>query len=150
MDNKELTNQLIKEEDVDKSKQIMNLFNLHMAKKNAIRLDTISDLIDDTLDNIKERLDNKSDEFTNKDLLDYLNALYGAAEKSSKSISDLENNPSIVVNNIGNVTVNSPANELSRESKARVAEAIKLILDQQKAANIEIENNEITEVIKDE
>lgn len=149
MDNEELTNLLIKEDDVDKSKQMMSLFNLHMAKKNAIRLDTISELIDDTLENIKERLAHKSDEFTNKDLLDYLNALYSAAEKSSKSISDLENNPSIVVNNIGQVTVNQ-AEELDRESKARVAEAIKLILEQQKAANIEIENNEVTEVVKDE
>ena len=149
MDNKELTDLIIKEEDPDKSKSLINLFNLHMAKQNALRLEAINGLIDNTIDNIKERLENKSDEFTNKDLIDYLNALYGAAEKSSKSINDINNSPSIVVNNIGQVNINQEDN-LSRESKARIAEAIKVMLKQQQSSTLEIENNEITEVVKDE
>lgn len=149
MDNKELTDLIIKEEDPDKSKSLINLFNLHMAKQNALRLEAINGLIDNTIDNIKERLENKSDEFTNKDLIDYLNALYGAAEKSSKSINDINNSPSIVVNNIGQVNINQEDN-LSRESKAKIAEAIKAILKQQQSNTLEIENNEITEVVKDE
>ncbi len=149
MDNKELTDLIIKEEDPDKSKSLINLFNLHMAKQNALRLEAINGLIDNTIDNIKERLENKSDEFTNKDLIDYLNALYGAAEKSSKSINDINNSPSIVVNNIGQVNINQEDN-LSRESKAKIAEAIKAILKQQQSSTLEIENNEITEVVKDE
>lgn len=149
MDNKELTDLIIKEEDPDKSKSLINLFNLHMAKQNALRLEAINGLIDNTINNIKERLENKSDEFTNKDLIDYLNALYGAAEKSSKSINDINNSPSIVVNNIGQVNINQEDN-LSRESKARIAEAIKAMLKQQQSSTLEIENNEITEVVKDE
>ena len=118
---KELETQLLAESDNDKSKQIISLFNLNFAKKNALRLDTISSLLDDVLEKVKTRLELRPNEFSNKDLIDYLNALYQAAEKSTKlslkslilsAISDTLN----ISLSEANSFVNSPTYSFSNSS----------------------------------
>ena len=125
---KELETQLLAENDNDKSKQIISLFNLNFAKKNALRLDTISSLLDDVLEKVKTRLELRPNEFSNKDLIDYLNALYQAAEKSTKLSDTAENTPLITLNQQNNVVVNT-ANTLSRESRQRISDAVSEILN---------------------
>lgn len=125
----DITTQLVKEEDPDKIKNIINLFNLNVAKKNAVRIDTLNELIDDVLSKVGERLQLRPDEFSNKDLIDYLNALYTAAEKSGKIVSGAEEIPAITINQQNNVIVND-ATTLSRESRQRIAEVVAAMLNQ--------------------
>lgn len=125
----DITTQLVKEEDPDKIKSIINLFNLNVAKKNAVRIDTLNELIDDVLSKVGERLQLRPDEFSNKDLIDYLNALYTAAEKSGKIVSGAEEIPAITINQQNNVIVND-ATTLSRESRQRIAEVVAVMLNQ--------------------
>ena len=125
---KELETQLLAENNNDKSKQIISLFNLNFAKKNALRLDTISSLLDDVLEKVKTRLELRPNEFSNKDLIDYLNALYQAAEKSTKLSDTAESTPLITLNQQNNVVVNT-ANTLSRESRQRISDAVSEILN---------------------
>lgn len=125
----DITTQLVKEEDPDKIKSIINLFNLNVAKKNAVRIDTLNELIDDVLSKVGERLQLRPDEFSNKDLIDYLNALYTAAEKSGKIVSGAEEIPAITINQQNNVIVND-ATTLSRESRQRIAEVVAAMLNQ--------------------
>lgn len=126
-----ITNDLINEQDPDKTKRLINLFNLTLVKKNAVRLNTVNELIDAVLDKIGQRLEIRPDEFSNKDLIDYMNALYNAAEKSGKIISGADEIPAIQFNQQNNVIV-SPVETLSRESRMRIASAVSAILNQYK------------------
>lgn len=126
-----ITNDLINEQDPDKTKRLVNLFNLTLVKKNAVRLNTVNELIDAVLDKIGQRLEIRPDEFSNKDLIDYMNALYNAAEKSGKIISGADEIPAIQFNQQNNVIV-SPVETLSRESRMKIADAVSAILKQYK------------------
>lgn len=126
-----ITNDLISEQDPEKTKRLVNLFNLTLVKKNAVRLNTVNDLIDAVLDKIGQRLEIRPDEFSNKDLIDYMNALYNAAEKSGKIISGADEIPAIQFNQQNNVIV-SPVEALSRESRMKIADAVSAILKQYK------------------
>lgn len=126
-----ITNDLINEQDPDKTKRLINMFNLTLVKKNAVRLNTVNELIDSVLDKIGQRLEIRPDEFSNKDLIDYMNALYNAAEKSGKIISGADEIPAIQFNQQNNVIV-SPVETLSRESRMRIADAVNAILKQYK------------------
>ena len=126
-----ITNDLISEQDPDKTKRLINMFNLTLVKKNAVRLNTVNELIDSVLDKIGQRLEIRADEFSNKDLIDYMNALYNAAEKSGKIISGADEIPAIQFNQQNNVIV-SPVETLSRESRMRIADAVSAILKQYK------------------
>ena len=128
----DITTLLVNETDPDRTKRLINLFNLNFAKKNALRLDSISELIDNVIEKIGQRLQLRPDEFSNKDLIDYLNALYQSAEKSSKVVDKTDEIPAITFNQQNNVVV-SPVDSLSRESKQRIAAAVAAILSQTKA-----------------
>lgn len=125
---------LLAESNPEKVSDLINLFNLNFAKKNAIRLDTISDLIDVVIDRVKGRLETNSDEFTNKDLIDYLSALMQAADKSGKFADKSGQIPAITFNQQNNVTVNT-VDELTQESKKRIAETVEALLNNMNQSN---------------
>ena len=136
----DIAQELIEEKDPDKTKSLMNLFNLNFAKKNAIRLDTLSSLIDDVIAKVGQRLEERPDEFSNKDLIDYLNALYQAADKSRQVVTGMDEIPAITLNQQNNVIVNA-ADGLTKESKLRIAAAVNAILNQTKLQQGDSGNN---------
>lgn len=136
----DIAQELIEEKDPDKTKSLMNLFNLNFAKKNAIRLDTLSSLIDDVIAKVGERLEERPDEFSNKDLIDYLNALYQAADKSRQVVTGMDEIPAITLNQQNNVIVNA-VDGLTKESKLRIAAAVNAILNQTKLQQGDSDNN---------
>lgn len=137
----DITHQLVSETDPDKTKRLISLFNLNVAKKNAVRLDGINVLIDDVLSKIGDRLALRPDEFSNKDLIDYLSALQTAAEKSGKIVSGVDDIPAITVNQQNNVIV-GVADTLTKESKQRIAEAVALLLNKTNTEGEEIKEDE--------
>lgn len=140
VEEEDIAQELIEEKDPDKTKSLMNLFNLNFAKKNAIRLDTLSSLIDDVIAKVGQRLEKRPDEFSNKDLIDYLNALYQVADKSRQIVTGMEEIPAITLNQQNNVIVNA-ADGLTKESKLRIAAAVNAILNQTKLQQGDSGNN---------
>lgn len=138
----EVLAKVIEASDPEETKKLLSLFNVNIAKKNAIRLDTINGLIDSVLGQVQTRLDIRPDEFSNKDLVDYLNALYQAAEKSGKTVSSVNELPTITLNQQNNQVNVSIVDGLSRESKEKIADAIKAILNSNKS---EIKLEEVEE-----
>lgn len=131
---KDIKQEVISEEQLNSS-EIIDLFNASFAKKNALRLDKISDLLDDILSKIQNRIDIRYDEFSNKDLVEYLSALIQAAEKSAKLSSTSTITPMVTFNQQNNVVLDSDniLNTLDRDSRVRIANAIEAIIhDQQK------------------
>lgn len=138
LDNKniELAQSIIDEEDISKVKDMINLFNLTQTKKNVIRAMKLSGLYDSVSDKLIERLQKRPDEISYKELVDIFNATQKAIDSANKSLGLIEEMPTIQLNqqNI-NISVDNK-DELSRDSKIKVMEAVKAFLDSQKNENI--------------
>lgn len=137
LDNKniELAQSIIDEEDISKVKDMINLFNLTQTKKNVIRAMKLSGLYDNVSDKLIERLQKRPDEISYKELVDIFNATQKAIDSANKSLGLIEEMPTIQLNqqNI-NISVDNK-DELSRDSKIKVMEAVKAFLDSQKNEN---------------
>ena len=86
-------------ESVDELKEFTRLFHLSLAKKEAARALTQSELIDVLLQQADERIRKRPDEMSHKDLLDYLNAFQASVDKSSKTLeAKIEETPPMTLN----------------------------------------------------
>lgn len=121
---------LIKETDPERFKRLTQLFNLNMSKKNVTRLITLNNLLDSVADQMSTRLTKRADEFSNSDLVTYMKVLQDSADKSAKIISQVEDVPSININQTNNaVNINmGDKPTLDRESREKVIEAVKAYL----------------------
>lgn len=137
-----IANQIIAEEDFSKIKDLTDLFNLNQAKKNILRIIKLNGLYDSITDQMVERLGATPQHFSNDDLLSYLQVVQSAIEKSTKIVNQADTAPAISLqqNNV-NICVN---NELSKEERNNVAQAVSAIL-----AKIQSSNGDIKESLKD-
>lgn len=120
--------QLIEETDTETSKDLVHLFNWHLNKKNAIRLLKLSGLYDSITDQMIDRFQRRSGEFSNADLLNYLQTVENSMEKSKKSLSEVDTQPAIVQQNNTQINFNV-LDGFDDDSKERIASAIKSILE---------------------
>lgn len=120
---KSLVDQIVDEQDPDKLKNLVSLFNVNQSKKNLVRVEMFSRLMDKISIQMMERFEKKPGEFSNKDLLDYLSAVRSAIDKNDINI---DNMPTPIIQN--NTQVNISVDTLDRNSKERVADAVKSIL----------------------
>ena len=120
----DLIKNIVLEQDPDKLKDLVSLFNTVQSKKNIVRVDAFSKLLDKISDQMIERFEKKPGEFSNKDLLDYLNAVRSAMDKSD-IVPENINMPVIQNNTQVNLNIDTG---LSKESKERVADAVNSIL----------------------
>lgn len=143
-DNKELTQQLLDCKDLDKVKELTALFNLNAQKKSAVRILKMNNLLDKVTNEIIERFDNRSQTFTNDDLLKYMQVVENSIDKSSKTLGMVEDTPAIQYqqNNQVNIQVNEPG--LNRDSRQKVLDAVNQILQQAKTSDKDIDIKEIT------
>lgn len=89
---------------------------------------------------MEERLTKRADQFSNKDLLDYMDKMAGALEKAQKQVQDVDPTPAIQINQ---QNINLGEAGLSRESRQNVMDAVASIL---KRLNEEpLEESETTE-----
>lgn len=119
---------IIKEKNPEELKDLTNLFNMNQAKKSIERANKYSKLLDNVVDKMSERIEKRADQFTNEDLLDYLNAIQKALEKNE--MTDISNEMAPIIqyqqNNQVNINVDSG---LNRESREKVMDAIKAIME---------------------
>lgn len=118
-----LEQQLLLEEDPDALQNIIDLFNLNIRKKDLIRTSKLNSLQDKAVAQIAQRLEKKADAFSNKDLLDYFKVIQDTINRTSKE------NESLPPLQINQQQINIGENQLSRESRIRVADAIQEILN---------------------
>lgn len=117
---------------IDELKDLTNLFGISLTKREMIRASKESDLMDKLLEQAEERIVEKGDYLSNADLLDYMKTLQGNVDKSRKTINDDVDKASVKITNTHteiNVNVNDPVSSLSRESREKVLERIKEILN---------------------
>ena len=133
---KQVAEDILKETDLDKLKNLTDLFNLNQAKKNVLRVLKFNSLLDKVSDQMLARFEQHPGEFSNSDLLNYLTVTQNAIDRANKSLALVDNTPAIQINQV-NITNNDA--ELSRESTARVMEAVQSLLN--KAKELQVLNN---------
>lgn len=148
---KNLAQQVLEESDLDKTKDLVALFNWNMSKKNVARLLKLNNLFDAVSDQMVTRFETKPDQFSNDDLLNYMKAVQSAIDSSSKYLSETEEPPTIVNNTQINVNV---IDTMEKDSKDRIAAAVQSILKKisqpQTEEPIEVEfEDKIDEIISE-
>lgn len=122
----ELKQMLLDESDPAKIKNITELFNINQSKKDMLRLERYNTLIDSITAQMQARILAKPDEFSNKDLIDYLNAANSSIERAKKSAQAIDSTPSVQINQ---VNIESKSTNMSRESREKITQAIMSILN---------------------
>ena len=115
-------------------KDVTNLFNLSITKKEMARVMQQNELYDLVLQQAGERLRKRPDELSTKDLIDYMNAFQNSIDKTKVSIDNVENAPTIQVNN-DNKKVVLNINNLNREESEEVLDALNHLLSDEKSLN---------------
>lgn len=122
-----LASRVLEESDPEKAKQLIALFNWNISKKNTARILKMNDLYDEVTDQMVLRFKTKADQFSNSDLLDYMKAVQGAIDTSTKNLSQVEEPPTIVHQTNTQINVNV-VDTFDRDSKDRILAAIQATL----------------------
>lgn len=141
-----LASQVLEESDPEKAKQLIALFNWNISKKNTARILKMNDLYDEVTDQMVLRFKTKADQFSNSDLLDYMKAVQGAIDTSTKNLSQVEEPSTIVHQTNTQINVNV-VDTFDRDSKDRILAAIQATLkaaQQPRQKNVEPEVIEVT------
>lgn len=126
---KQLAQYILDESDVEKVKELTQLFNLNQAKKNVLRVMKLNGLLDTVSDKIIDRFNKFPDNFSNDDLIKYLQVTQTAIEKANKNLSLVDETPVIQVNHNNQLNVNI-SETLDRDSRERVLAFVKAALQQ--------------------
>lgn len=150
----DILSDLIEEPDAAKIKDLTQLFNLNLFKKNAVRVQKYNELLDSISDQIQQRLQKRGDEFSNGDLITYLKIVQDSLEKSSKTLNQVDETPVINFNQTNNsVNIGVEEQTLNRESRERVLDFINNYLEkvQQEAAKekaiVHLDEDQFTEEV---
>lgn len=141
---KEVVTDIVNTNNPDEFKDLLSLFNLNQSKKNALRIVKLTELLEKIEDTAIERFDKKPDQMSNQELLEYLKTIENSIDRSQKYVNEVETKPMIQLNQ-QNININTE-DSLSRESKEKVLETIKAILD----GSLNIDDKEVVEIIENE
>lgn len=123
------------------------LFNMNQVKKNALRIIKLNDLLTKVEDQALERFEKRPDQISNKELLDYMNAVSNQIEKAqnfSKETLSTEVGGIKIKQEKTEVNINV-APVLNRNEKDRVVDVISILLNQMKKPQSRA-NDEVVEV----
>ena len=123
------------------------LFNMNQVKKNALRIIKLNDLLTKVEDQALERFEKRPDQVSNKELLDYMNAVSNQIEKAqnfSKETLSTEVGGIKIKQEKTEVNINV-APVLNRNEKDRVVDVISILLNQMKKPQSHA-NDDVVEV----
>ena len=124
-----LINQIIAESDIEKTKDLTHLFNINQNKKTMIRIDKLSGLQDNLVDQFAKRISERPDEISNKELMDGIRIVQDIIERGQKQVEGVNQTPLIQFNQQNNsVNIGEGAPQLNKESRDRVKNAVLSLL----------------------
>lgn len=126
---KQIAQEILDEQDIERVKDLTNLFNLNAQKRNVMRVIKMNELLDKVTDQVVERFEKRPDNFSNEDLIKYMQVTENAIDRANKNLNLVEETPAIQYlqqNNV-NITID---NGLDRDARERVMDAVKAFLVQ--------------------
>ena len=126
----DLINQIIAESDIERTKDLTHLFNINQNKKTMIRIDKLSGLQDDLVQQFARRISERPDEISNKELMDGIKIVQDIIERGQKQVAGVNETLLIQINQQTNsVNIGDSATAgLSRESRDKVKNAVTALL----------------------
>lgn len=140
----DVANDIVEEDNIENLKKLMQLFNLNQAKKNALRVMKLNSLLDKVQDSMIDRFEKRPGEFSNTDLINYMNTVQSAVDRANKSLTLIDESPIITLNQV-NVNVNEDP-ILNRESREKITNAINALMK----LNLENKEQQVENIIIEE
>ena len=125
---KTLVDDVINEADINKTKDLVALFNWNISKKNVIRVHKLNNLFDNVTEQMAKRFEHHPDQFSNDDLLNYMKAVQSAIDSSNKIVSAAEESPPQIIQNNTQININGPE-QFDKEARSRILAAIQATLN---------------------
>lgn len=138
----ELINKIINENDRDKLNDLTNLFMINQKKKDIVRANKLSNLLNLIDNEVYDRVSNEPEMFDNLTLLKYMDSTQQTINNVSQSINQV---PFIQINNQKNeININSNSSGLDRDSRAKVLEVVTAILNgtNDNVINVDVEEED--------
>ena len=126
LDAKKLIGELTSEKDKQKMQALEQQFNDIQHKKQLARISKLSDVQDMLTNQFYQRVSQRPDEISNKEMLDGMKVVQDLIEKNQKRSEVAEEIPQLIQINQTEVNV---GNNLNRDSRERVKNAVLGILD---------------------
>ena len=146
----DLAKEIVEEKNFDRTQQLINLFNLNQAKKNALRVLKLNQLLDKVSDQMIERFDKRPGEFSNADLLNYMTVVQSSIDRANKSLNQIDDMPTINLNQVNVNIQKDDIDVLDRESRERVNDAIKAIMSKINNEKNKTEPEVVPIIVEDE
>ena len=128
----DLINKIAQAKNKDELENLYQQFNINNTKKNAIRVAQLNNLLDKVNNEAEERLTKRAEQISNKEILDYMNAIGNQIERSQKLVDGIKEITAVQVNNTqNNVNINvgeSTNLKLNKESRDKITDIISMIL----------------------
>lgn len=127
----ELSKKIAKSSNKDELESLYDAFKINDTKKNAFRMNKLNELLDKIVDEAGKRLEHRSDEMTNKEIIDYMNALQAQIDHSKSTIEGIKEVNAVQVNKVSNtmnINIGDSATTLSRESREKIMDVVRDIL----------------------
>ena len=123
----DIAQRILEETDVDKIKDLTSLFNLSSQKRNVVRILKMTDLLDTVTDQVITRFERTPDNFSNEDLLKFMQVTEKSIENASKSLIQVEQAPAVQYQQNNQLNINI-VEGLDRESRQKVTDTVQSIL----------------------
>lgn len=125
---------IAEEDNIDKVRDLTQLFNLNSAKKSVVRATKYNELLDYLTDEMELRVKNGAAAMDNDDLLRYLNAVQNVLDKSEKSAAQVDEVKIVPIQN-NQININIVP-EMDRDSRLRVIQAAQALLNKVNKNNV--------------
>ena len=136
----ELIDRISKTNDKEELQSLYQQFNINNTKKNAIRVAELNQLLDKINKEATERLTKRPEQISNKEMLDYMNAIGNQIERSQKIVDGIKDITAVQINNTHNtVNINmgdDTTTRLTKESRDKIANVISFILEENKKKTV--------------
>lgn len=121
IESRRLIGELTSEKDKQKMQAIEQQFNEIQRKKQLARISKLSDVQDMLTDQFYQRIAQRPDEISNKEMLDGMKVVQDLMEKNQRHTDTVEEIPQLIQINQTEVNV---GNNLNRDSRERVKNAV--------------------------
>lgn len=138
---KKIAQQILDEHDVDRVKDLTNLFNLNAQKRNVMRVMQMNELLDSVTGQIMERFRKTPNNFSNEDLIKFMQVTETSIERANKSLNLVDQAPAIQYQQNNQVNINIDGG-LDRESRQRVTDTVQAILARMREQPPIVDNND--------
>lgn len=134
----DLIDKMMQETDLDEFNKIKALFDLNMKKKDLIRVNKLNELQDKAVNEMSARLELRSGEFNNKDLLEYFKTIQEVISKTDTNLDNIDVSKIKIIQNQYNIALHPEEAPLTKESRDKILSAVQSILSDDTIENSEI------------